>query len=149
MNWRVLGQTIRRDPENEIEDELAFHLELLTQQYLRAGLSLELANTNAIKRFGNVAEIKRECVAITRRNSPFRRALKHLLIVAFVSGVLTIALSTDFNVRHIGQLLIVLPLLARFLLYVRGLTPRRHQQRDAAPLMLLEEHSCSVPTVDH
>ncbi len=149
MNWRVLGQTIRRNPENEIEAELAFHLELLTQQYLRAELSPELANTNAIKRFGNVEEIKRECVAITRRNSLFRRALKHLLNVAFMSGVLTVALSTDFNVRHIGQLLIVLPLLARFLLYVRGLTPMRHQQRDAAPLMLLEEHSRSVPTVDH
>ena len=145
MNWQMLGGPKRTDREDEIEDELAFHLELLTQQYLHAGLSPELARANAIKRFGNVEQIRSECVEIANKNSPLLRALKHLLIVVFVSGVLVVALSTDFNVRHIGQLLIVLPILTRFLLYVRGLTPIRRQQLDAYPLLLIEEHSHSLP----
>ena len=105
----------------EIDGELRFHLELLTQTYLQQDMSLEAAKDAAARRFGNVERIKGECLAISRRSRPFLVALKSFLILMFLAGVVVRIRSTDLNTRHLGELLIAVPILSRLFLYVRDL----------------------------
>jgi len=45
----------------ELDDEVAFHLEMLYQEYLRAGMSPEEARRAARRAFGGVDQVKEEC----------------------------------------------------------------------------------------
>ena len=72
--------------EREIEEELRFHLELLTEQHLRQEIGLAEAKDAALRRFGSLAQIKDECVQISRRNGAVTRVLKSFLILLFVVG---------------------------------------------------------------
>ena len=49
------------DVESEIEDELRFHLEMRTRDYLTRGLPSQDAVHAAKRRFGNVNAIRYEC----------------------------------------------------------------------------------------
>ena len=57
--------------ERQIEEELRFHLELLTEQHLQQDMSLAEAKDAALKRFGNVELIKDQCVEISSSQSTF------------------------------------------------------------------------------
>lgn len=109
--------------EREIDEELRFHLELLTQEYLLQELSAEEAKAAAVMRFGNVESIREQCVAISRQGHPFVMALRSFLILMFLTGVVLRILDLDADVHHLGKLLMVVPILGRLLLFVRGLTP--------------------------
>jgi hypothetical protein len=113
----------REEIEREIEEQLCWHLELLTQEHLRQDMSLAEARDAALRRFGNVEQIKDQCVKIKRRSQPFVRALTAFLVVVVFVGVLVRIYSSDINVRHFGDLLIAISILSRLLLYVRGLNP--------------------------
>jgi hypothetical protein len=124
--------------EREIEEELRFHLELLTEQHLQQPMSLAQAKDAALKRFGNVEQIKDQCAEISRNNRPLIRALKSLLILVFLLGVLVRVFSTELAVTRAGDVLIVIALLGRVFFYVRGLNPSRFTSIDenSSPLML-------------
>ncbi len=107
----------------DIDEELRFHLELLTQAYLQQEMSLDEATEAAVRRFGNVERTKGQCLAISRRSRPFLLALKSFLILIFLAGVVVRIRSTDLDTRHLGELLIAVPILSRLLLYARGLNP--------------------------
>ncbi len=107
----------------EIDEELSFHLELLTQEHLQQDMSLAEAKEAAVRRFGNVERIKDQCLAISRRSHPFLVALKSFLLLMFLSGVVVRILSTAINTRRMGDLLIAIPILTGLLLYVRSLNP--------------------------
>jgi len=113
----------RQRVERDIEEELRWHIELLTQEHLQHDMSFAEARDAALRRFGNVAQIKDECVEISRTNQPFVRAVTPFLIVVVVVGILARIYSTDIQVRHFGALLIAIPILIRLLLYARGLNP--------------------------
>jgi hypothetical protein len=114
-----------------------FHLELLTQSHRQQNMPQQDAKEAALKRFGNVQQIKDECLAISKRSSPFLRAFKSLLTVVFVGGVLVRFFGTELDVRHVGDLLIALPILSCLLLYVRGKHPSRPAKHETtSPLML-------------
>lgn len=120
---RLLKRFNRRDVEREVENELRFHLELLTEANLQRGMTLKEAEEKASKRFGNVERIKNQCVEISERNRPAVRVLKFFLIVVFSGGVLARILSADIYVKQIGNMLMVIAALGGLLLYVRGLRP--------------------------
>jgi hypothetical protein len=138
----AIGRLFRRlDPretEREIEDQLCFHLELMTQAMLQQEMSSEEAKEAAIKRFGNVERIKAQCVEISNRNHPFLCALKSLLILVALVGGLVRFLGADYHVIHIGEVLIMVGVLGRLLLYVRGLNPSSvlSKPEPSSPLML-------------
>jgi hypothetical protein len=50
-----------RDVEQEIRDELEFHLEMLTAANIRSGMPAAEARAEAIDRFGDVEQIQNEC----------------------------------------------------------------------------------------
>ncbi|CAN5887400.1 hypothetical protein BH18ACI4_BH18ACI4_13240 [soil metagenome] len=117
----------------EIDKELRFHLELLTQEHLQLDMSVEEAKEAAIRRFGNVERIKDQCLAILKRAHPFLVALKFFLILIFLAGVVIRILSMDQNTRHLGDLLIAVPVLSRLFLYVRSLTPSSFLSKHETP----------------
>jgi hypothetical protein len=114
----------------DVEEELRFHLESLERKYLQHGLSPAEAKTAAARRFGNLESVKQRCVHITRRNSLQRRILKASSIVMVLIGLSIHFLSSDRNVAHIGETLIMIGIAGRLLLYVHGLrpTPRNYEK---------------------
>lgn len=127
-----------RETEREIEDQLSFHLELLTQALLQREMSSEEAKEAANKRFGDVERIKAQCVAISNRNHPLLRALKSFLVLVFLVGGLVHFFGADLHVTHIGDVSIMVGVLGRLLLYVRGLNPSSllSTPETSSPLML-------------
>lgn len=123
MKALLLKRFDRQQINDEVEDELDFHLELLTENLLLQNMSLEEARAGALERFGNVERIKDQCVEISRRNNPILRALKSFLVLVFLAGILVRVLSTEFHVTRLGNILIAVGILSRLLLYVRSLHP--------------------------
>ena len=124
--------------ERQIEEELRFHLDRLTEQHLQQDMSLAKAKDAALERFGNIEQIKDQCVEISRRNRPVIRALRFFLSLVFLVGVLVRVFSTELGVTRAGDVLIAIALLGRLFFYVRGMNPSRFTSIDdrSSPLML-------------
>ena len=135
---RLLHRFDREVIERQIEEELRFHLERLTEQHLQQDMSLAKAKDAALERFGNIEQIKDQCVEISRRNRPVIRALRFFLILVFLVGVLVRVFSTELGVTRAGDVLIAIALLGRLFFYVRGMNPSRFTSIDdrSSPLML-------------
>ena len=133
----------RKEIEREVEEELSLHVELLRSEHLRQGMSPEAANAATRKRFGDLTEIKRQCVAISHRSHPFERALKAFLVLMFLAGILVRFGSTEeVNFRHLSNLLMAVSVLGHLLLYARGLTPARFLSKsDTVPLSIFSDDS--------
>ena len=113
----------RRKTAFEVEEELQFHIAMLERKYAQQGMSDAHAKAAALRRFGNLERVKKQCVDISRRNSVLRRILKTSLILIAMTGLSIHTLSSDYKVDRIGAMLIVISIAARLLLYVRGLGP--------------------------
>ena len=124
--------------EREVEEELRFHLELLTEQHLQHADTLVEARASALRRFGNVERVKDQCVEISKRKHPFTRALKSFLILTFLAGIFVRIFGTELHVDRVGQMLIAIGIMGRLFLYVRGLRPAgfRPKSDTSSPLML-------------
>lgn len=107
----------------EVEEELRFHIDMLEGKYIQQGMSAAEAKTAAAKRFGSLERTSRQCVAISRRNSPLLRVLKTSSILIALLGLAISMLTSDRNIAHIGDTLILIAISGRLLLYVRGLSP--------------------------
>ena len=141
----------RQQIEREIDEELSLHLELLTGEHLQQEMSLADARHAAQRRFGDLQQIKDQCVEISSRDRPLLRMLKAFLIPVFLCGVLARVFSTEIHFLRIGDLLIFVALLGRLLLYVRGLNPARFRPKleTASPLVLLDRSERSIAAYDH
>ena len=136
--------------ERDIDDELRFHLDLLTEANLQLQMSPDEARQAALGQFGDFKRIKDECTAISRRRNPIIRALKCFLILLALSGVFIRVSSVDIPFLRVGDLLIALGLLGRLLLYVREMNPAvfRPRPETSSPLMLNPSQSTSVTAID-
>jgi hypothetical protein len=135
---RFDSQQIKR----EIDEELRFHLELLTQEHFQQDMSLAEAKAAAQRRFGNVERIKAQCVEISRRSRPLIRALKSFLILVFLVGVLVRVFSPEYHITRVGSILIAVSILSRLLLYVRGLNPSRFlSSHETSSTLMLNENA--------
>jgi hypothetical protein len=135
---RLLHRFDRDEIERQIEEELRFHLELLTEQHLQQDMSLSEAKDASLKRFGNVEQIKVQCAQISRSNGALTGALKSFLILVFIVGVLVRAFSTELDVHHLGTILIFVAVAGRLFFYVRGLKPSQFTKHD--PALMLKHH---------
>jgi putative ABC transport system permease protein len=59
LNFRVLLN--KKRSEQEMDDELRFHLEKQTEQNIARGMSAKEARYAALRQFGNMGQIKEEC----------------------------------------------------------------------------------------
>jgi hypothetical protein len=138
MNF-LIGPFRRLDSRRvhrEIEAELQFHLELLTEEHCRQDIPWEQAQAKALERFGDVKQIRDECLKIARRNQPVVAALKWCFGFVFVAGVLVRIFGTDYHVTRVGDLLMEVGALARLLLYLRGKSPAKHFKKDDESALL-------------
>ena len=106
----------------DVEEELKFHVEMLERKYAQQGMPVAEARAAALRRFGNLETVKRQCVTIRKRSSPLQRVLKLSLIFIALAGLAIHMLSSDYKVGRIGSVLIMIAIAGRLLLYVRGLT---------------------------
>jgi predicted permease len=77
MSWRPWRWVVRRNPEEELHEELTFHLEQRTSDYEHRGLSPESARRAALERFGDPARVREACAPLLAadRASERRRTL--------------------------------------------------------------------------
>ena len=113
----------RKQMTFDVEDELQFHIEMLERKYVQDGMSATAAKAAALRRFGSLERAMKQCVAIRSRNNLLRRVLKPSLILLGLTGFSIRLLSSDLHVDHIGDILIMIAIFGRLLLYVRGLNP--------------------------
>ena len=57
----------RREITDEVTDELEFHLEMRTREYIARGMSPADARDRALARFGDLAHVRKTCRDIGRR----------------------------------------------------------------------------------
>ena len=105
----------------EVDEELHFHIEMLERKYAQQGMSAANAKTAALRRFGNIEKIKKQCVDISRRSSLLRRVLKVSFIFIALTGLVIRVVAMDYKVARIGVVLIAIAIAGRLLLYVHGL----------------------------
>ena len=69
-----------RDPREEIDDEVRFHLEQLTREYVARGLGPEAARRAAAERFGDEARVRSTCTSLLAadRAAETRRTLMNV-----------------------------------------------------------------------
>lgn len=150
VNRRLFKRFDNAQIKGEVEEELRFHLELLTQALVQQDMSPGEANAAALKRFGNVEQIRDQCVEISRKNHPSIRALKSFLILVFLAGVLVRVFSPEYHVTHVGDTLIAVGILGRLFVYARGLNPSSFLSKPetSSPLMLNENGRASITVYD-
>jgi len=107
----------------EVDEELQFHLAMLERKYMQEGMCAADAQAAALRRFGNFQRVKQQCVEITKRSTLLRRVLKTSLMLMGLAGLLISIGSSDYKVDRIGHVLIMMAIMGRLLLYVRGLGP--------------------------
>jgi hypothetical protein len=138
-----------RRAKREVEEELQFHLDLLTEEHCRQDMPWDEAQATALKRFGNIQQIRDECVRISRRNHPVVSALKWFLGFVFVTGVLVRIFSPEYHLTRVGDILMEVGALGRLLLYLRWMNPSRHVSKpDDSSLIKLNDSPICLAAYD-
>lgn len=150
LKRRLFSPTSSEAIEREVEEELQFHLDLLTEHHLQHGGSFEEARASALRRFGDVEHVKDECVEISKRNRAFTRALKSFFVLLFLAGILVRIFSDELHVDRVGQMLIAIGVMGRLFLYVRGLKPAvfREKSDTSSPLKLNSTYKAPTSLFD-
>jgi hypothetical protein len=68
---------MNQDPKHDVDEELRFHLEQRTRDYMARGMSPDAARDAAAQRFGDTARVREACtsVLLAARAAEERRAL--------------------------------------------------------------------------
>jgi predicted permease len=71
--WRRLRRLLGGDPARDVDDEIAFHLEMRTGEQVAAGRDPEEARARALQRFGDVEAARAQALEIDERRERHRR----------------------------------------------------------------------------
>lgn len=80
----------RAEIEDEIEEELRLHMDLLTQANQQAGMDASEARHAAQQRFGDIEAVRQQCVAIKRGDVPMLSRIQAVLTVLLLVAVLIV-----------------------------------------------------------
>ena len=145
---RLFQRLDRQQSKREIEEELRFHLDRLTEENCRQNLSWDEARAIAQQRFGNLEQFRDQCVEISRRNRPALRALKLFASLIFLLGILVRVFSPEYHVTRVGTILMAVGFLGRLLLYVRCLNPSSITNPDDSEPLKLFDSKVSIEAYD-
>src|SRR4029078_3381427 len=67
-SWRPWRWVVPPDPRKEVDEELRFHLEQRTRDYVERGMSPESARQAAAQRFGDAARVRDACAPMLARD---------------------------------------------------------------------------------
>lgn len=134
----------------EIDEELRFHIDLLTEECLQRNMTLDDARVAALKHFGDVEVIRNQCAQIKQRNNPITRTLKLFLIVVFFAGVFIRIVAPEYHMTRVGDILMAVGVLGRLWFYVRGLSPSTFLSKSetSSQLMLIDKSETSIAPYD-
>jgi hypothetical protein len=149
----MLGKFIRRcgnvSPvsgiERQVEEELHFHHEMLTEHFRECGLSEAEAKRATARRFGDVERVRAECVQISRRNRPVMKFLKLLLLLSAITGLWLRTRGWPVQFVQMGDMLIATGVLGHLLLYLKGMSRRGMRAVKSSPPFSLLGRGRSVP----
>lgn len=116
--------------EQEIEEELRFHIEMRTRDNIAAGMTPEEAKADALRRFGDFERVSDECREIVRQrllNGATMKAMRGIAWVMFGCGLTLILSSSVHTVRQAGQMLVCIAVFWWLLLYLRATRPDQHR----------------------
>jgi hypothetical protein len=133
MSWlkevtrHLLGFSVSKKIECDIEDEFSFHLKMRTTDNISAGMSPDEARAEAKRRFGDYDRIKGRCreIRVAEGKTPVKRTLKLCIWFMLGLGAAVRMISTVEQVRQIGRLAIAIALLWFLLIYVRAMCRRK------------------------
>ena len=131
--------------EREVDEELRFHLELLIEQHLQHGDTLEEAKAAALRQFGNVEHVKDQCVEISERKRAFTRVLKSFMVLIFFAGIFVRIFGTELHVDRVGDMLMTIAVMGRVFLYVRGLKPAGFRPKPDTSSHLMLSSTAKTP----
>src|SRR5690606_57296 len=66
------------DPKRDVDDEIAFHIEMRIRERIEAGEDPERAREQILARFGDVAAARAECITINERRERSMRRANHV-----------------------------------------------------------------------
>jgi hypothetical protein len=110
----VLGSSSKRD----LDEELRYHVEMLTVENIAAGMSAKNAKAEALRRFGNIERIKSQCRAVHRGS--LSGAARWVMGLVVACGALLWASPQPAQVSILGEMLIITIVLCRLLMYLRA-----------------------------
>jgi hypothetical protein len=110
----VLGSSSKTD----LDQELRYHVEMLTVENITAGMSAKNAKAEALRRFGNIERIKSQCRGVHRGSLP--GAARWTMGIVVVFGAFLWATSHLAQVSVLGQMLVITVVLCRLLVYLRA-----------------------------
>ena len=105
--------------ETEVDDELNFHIDMQTGDYLREGLSREKSRQLAETRFGDVERIRKECVAIGSGRSFAIWMISIVFLICLMSGLMLRMLISEQHVNRVGDVMMMIGGLGILLVYAK------------------------------
>ncbi len=141
--FRIIGRI--DDFECEISAELNFHIEMRTLDNIEAGMLPEAAREDALKRFGDVQEVRDDCLRTLRGSLSERldKSIRPYLwmplycgLILRVAGHMWFPGNPSQAIQHIGEILIVISLLAYLFLFLKTRNTVSHQrlsQKESGP----------------
>ncbi len=135
----------RRVLESEVDEELQFHIEMQARDYERQGLAPEESLARAAVRFGDLAEIRRQCVRIGTQNSAGMLVMKILFTSSFLLGGLVRALSPETHVTQVGNVLMMIGVLGLLLLFGKRVGATAFKRERESIQLGLSEGSDTIP----
>lgn len=92
--------------DDEIEEELRLHLDLLVLDAERQGLEAEEARRRALSRFGDIASLSRRCREIKQGDAPMLRRLQAIATLLLLAAVVFLGVrdwvSANAAVQHMN-----------------------------------------------
>ncbi len=76
--WQRYRRLVRPRLNEELTDELEFHLQMRIEEYVREGMTPDAAQREAQARFGDLESVERECKALDRRLGARERRTERL-----------------------------------------------------------------------
>jgi predicted permease len=76
--WARYARILRPNPDGDVEDEIAFHLEMRAKEIAATGIPLDEARREAQRRFGDMARVQAECRRMERARSRSAQRLASL-----------------------------------------------------------------------
>jgi Flp pilus assembly protein TadB len=109
----------KRSIANDVDDELRFHLEMQVNAFEDQGLSREQSETRAQTRFGNVEQIRSECIQISSRRSVLIWLLNSLFLISLIVGLFLRAVVPEVHINQVGNMLMIIGGLGVLVVYAK------------------------------
>ena len=135
---RSLQDLFRKKPtiETEVDEELTFHIDMQTRDYESQGISRERSRTMAETRFGNVSQIKKQCVRIGSGKTFLIWILDAVFMMSLVTGLLLRLFVPEMHVNRVGDVMMMIGGLGILLVYAKQCGANAFSSTSQKPLGL-------------